>query len=147
MKKQQSELKPSYNGVKTELKPCEDAISRQAAIGIIQNWLNFDSGYSVGEKNVMLCMINELRDLPSVQRTSNANKKHVENTLEDAISRQAVDDLFQQAIDSKSPNLAEDWKKIIWVREHVKELPSVTCSEKPNRSGERMVETNESDTD
>lgn len=46
--------------------PCEDAISRQAAIGIIQNWLNFDTGYSWGEKNVMKCAISELRDLPPV---------------------------------------------------------------------------------
>ena len=45
--------------------PCEDAISRQAAIGIIQNWLNFE-GYSWGEKNVMKCTISELMDLPSV---------------------------------------------------------------------------------
>ena len=50
-----------------EQQPCEDAISRQAAIGIIQNWLNFDTGYSYGEKNVMKCAINELMDLPSVR--------------------------------------------------------------------------------
>jgi len=42
-----------------------DLISRQAAIGIIQNWLKFE-GYSWGEKNVMKCTIDELRNLPSV---------------------------------------------------------------------------------
>lgn len=49
-----------------EQEPCEDCISRQAAIGIIQNWLGSDTGYSWGEKNVMLCTIDELRGLPSV---------------------------------------------------------------------------------
>lgn len=52
---------PSCNSVKNEL----DLISRQEAIGIIRNWLNFE-GYSYGEKNVMKCAINELIDLPSV---------------------------------------------------------------------------------
>ena len=47
--------------------PCEDAISRQAAIDIIQNWLDFDAGYSDGEKNVMGCAIDELKGLPSVR--------------------------------------------------------------------------------
>lgn len=42
-----------------------DLISRQAAINIIKNWLFNDTGYSCGEKNVMKCTINELRDLPS----------------------------------------------------------------------------------
>ena len=49
-----------------EEEPCEDAISRQAVISIIQNWLGSDTGYSWGEKNVMLCTIDELRNLPSV---------------------------------------------------------------------------------
>lgn len=49
-----------------ERQPSEDCISRQAAIGIIQNWLNSDTGYSWGEKNVMKCTIDELRDLPPV---------------------------------------------------------------------------------
>lgn len=49
-----------------EQEPCGDAISRQAVIGIIQNWLNSDTGYSCGEKNVMKCTIDELRNLPSV---------------------------------------------------------------------------------
>lgn len=44
----------------------DEAISRQAAIGIVQNWLNSDTGYSWGEKNVMKCTIDELRDLPLV---------------------------------------------------------------------------------
>ena len=43
-----------------------DLIERQAAISIIQNWLNNDTGYSWGEKNVMKCAIEELRNLPSV---------------------------------------------------------------------------------
>lgn len=34
----------------------------------------------------------------AVQRTSNADKKHVENTLEDAVSRQAVIDAIHKAI-------------------------------------------------
>ena len=55
--------KPNRSG---ETQECEDAISRQDAISIIQNWLNFDTGYSWGEKNVMKCAISELRDLPSV---------------------------------------------------------------------------------
>ena len=49
-----------------KLEECNDAISRQAAISIIQNWLNNDTGYSWGEKNVMKCAISELEDLPSV---------------------------------------------------------------------------------
>jgi len=60
-------------------KPCEDAISRQAAIGVVHSWLNIE-GYSWGEKNVMICTINELRDLPSVSTETT-------NRCEDAISR------------------------------------------------------------
>ena len=54
-----------------EQEPCGDAISRQTAIGIIQNWLNSDTGYSWGEKNVMLCTIDELSALPSVNTEKN----------------------------------------------------------------------------
>ena len=43
-----------------------DLIERQAAINIIKNWLFNDTGYSLGEKNVMKCTIAELEDLPSV---------------------------------------------------------------------------------
>ena len=48
----------------------------------------------------------------------------------DCISRQAVDKLFSDAYESKSVNLNEDWKKLIWIREHIKELPPVTPAEK-----------------
>lgn len=59
-----------------EQQPCEDAVSREAVKEILAK-------YHLGESRIA----EELNELPSVQRTSNANKKHVENTLEDAISR------------------------------------------------------------
>ena len=48
--------------------PCEDAISRHAAIEIIQGWLDHDMGYSWEEKNIMRCAIVELENLPSVNQ-------------------------------------------------------------------------------
>ena len=33
---EQSELNPSYNSVKTELKPCEDCISREEVIKLLE---------------------------------------------------------------------------------------------------------------
>ena len=119
---EQTKLKPSYNSVKTELDAisradvlnlceskdpnyavihfkedveclpsvsmenpnrCEDAISRQAVEEILTK-------YHLGESRIA----EELNELPSVQRTSNANKKYVENTLEDAISRRKAIDII-----------------------------------------------------
>ena len=88
-----------------EQQPCEDAISREAVKEILAK-------YHLGESRIA----EELNELHSVQRTSNA-KKHVENTLEDAISRQEVEKLL-------SCGCAD----AIW------NLPSVTVQEKPNRS-------------
>ena len=51
-----------------------DLIERQAAISIIQNWLNNDTGYSWGEKNVMKCAISELESLPSVTPQQNTGR-------------------------------------------------------------------------
>ena len=31
---------PSYNSIKTELKPCEDCISREAAIDVVRKWFD-----------------------------------------------------------------------------------------------------------
>lgn len=46
--------------------PCDDAISRHAAIEIIKNWIDHDMGYSWEEKNIMRCAIVELENLPPV---------------------------------------------------------------------------------
>lgn len=62
-------------------------------------------------------------ELPTIQPTG------------DLISRAEADALFQQAIDSKSPNLKEDWKKLIWVREHIKDLPTIQPTE-PRKENE-----------
>ena len=63
-----------------------------------------------------------------IQRTSNANKKRVENALEDAISRQAAIDLIgSMAADATShgitPRLLPDY-----VIGGIESLPSVVCS-------------------
>lgn len=109
----------------------EDAISRQAAIDAIENEqkkiMRSDWAIDQAKFSAMSEIREIILELPSVTCPK--------ESCEDAISRQNVDDLFQQAIESKSANLAEYWKKIIWVREHVKDLPPVTCSEKQNGSG------------
>lgn len=38
---EQTELNPSYNGVKSELKPCEDCISREDILDAIETWDKF----------------------------------------------------------------------------------------------------------
>lgn len=58
------------------------------------------------------------------------------------VNRQVVLDLFQQAIDSKSPNLEEYWKKLIWVKEHIQDLPSVN-PQKWIPVSDRLPEENE----
>lgn len=67
-------------------------------------------------------MLGMLQSVPSVSAESG-----------DLISRAEADALFQQAIDSKSPNLKEDWKKLIWVREHIKDLPTIQPTEPRKR--------------
>ena len=62
-----------------EQEPCDDAISRDEVREILAK-------YHLGESRIA----EELNELPSVQHNSNADKKHVENTLDDAISRGAV---------------------------------------------------------
>lgn len=89
-------IKNEYNGIGCDecevtksQKPCDDVVSREAVREILSN-------AHLGESKLAY----ELDKLPSVnvQRTSNADKKHVENTLEDAISRQAAIDAFERFI-------------------------------------------------
>ena len=57
---EQTELNPSYNGVKTELKPCEDCISRKEALRHRHIIYDDDGvGYSV-------VRVDEIEQLPSV---------------------------------------------------------------------------------
>lgn len=48
-----------------EQEPCEDAISRQAAIDIIESWLSCDD-YNEAERHIMRAMQSVLYDLPPV---------------------------------------------------------------------------------
>ena len=60
----------------TEALTCEDAISRHAAIEIIQNWIDHDIGYSLEGKNIMRCTIVELEDLPPVNIAEKTGRWH-----------------------------------------------------------------------
>ena len=48
-----------------EKQPCEDCISRQAAIDTIESWLSCDD-YNKGERNIMRVTQSVLYDLPPV---------------------------------------------------------------------------------
>ena len=50
-----------------EQKPCEDAISRQAAIDVIERWLEC-SDYNKAERHIMRATESILYDLPSVKQ-------------------------------------------------------------------------------
>ena len=82
----------------------------------------------------------EQQPTDAVQRTSNANKKHVENTLEDAISRQAVFDTLKEMMQPCGDGLSiYDQDNFIHnetladVYQTVEELPPVTVQEKTGR--------------
>ena len=75
-------------GIKATVEPCEDAVSREAVIEAVRNGcLEFRGIYSN--------CVELINKLPSVilQRKSNADEKHVGNTLDmrcdDAVSREA----------------------------------------------------------
>lgn len=63
-----------------EQEPDDDVVSRKAVKEILAK-------YYLGESRIA----EELNELPSVQRTSNENKKHVENTCDDAISHEDIE--------------------------------------------------------
>ena len=95
-----------------EQEPSGDAVSREAVREILSN-------AHLGESKLAY----ELDKLPSVnvQRTFNADKKHVENTLDDTISRKAVDDLSKELVHTtrdKADFLCNFW-------EGLQKLPSV----------------------
>ena len=60
---EQTELNPSYNGVKTELEPCEDCISRKEALR--HGRLIYDDD----GKGYVVVRVDEIIDLPSVTPT------------------------------------------------------------------------------
>lgn len=53
-----------------ELKPCEDAISRQAVLDTIESWLLCDD-YNRAERHIMRAMQSVLYDLPPVNPQKN----------------------------------------------------------------------------
>ena len=115
---------------RTEL--CEDAISREAVKEMLAK-------YHLGESRIA----EELNELPSIQRTSNANKKHVENTLEDAISRQAAinivrcDALSAAIIYGRTEEGMSARKAIV---NGLKRLPSVSTEETGHWSRKTKVD-------
>lgn len=79
---------PSYNSIKTELKPCEDCISRQAVIKTIKEMPNANPSYThtcdvVDQQD----LIDSIDDLPSVtpQASEDTVNKHILVNLEDII--------------------------------------------------------------
>ena len=61
-----------------EQQPCEDCISRQAAIDIIERWLSCDD-YNEAERHIMRAMqsvLYDLYDLPSVTPKSKSEYEH-----------------------------------------------------------------------
>lgn len=99
--------------------PCEDAISRDAVLDEIDD-TNRRGGFGC-RLSYTRCR-GHIKQLPSVQRTSNADKKHVENTLEDAISRQAALNSLIDNTHLDGYDLAEALDAI----ENKEKLPSVT---------------------
>lgn len=65
-----------------------DWISRKDAINIIQSWLDSDIGYSEGERNVMGCAIEELKNLPPAKCL--ANDRYAEGLRDGAIIERKV---------------------------------------------------------
>lgn len=53
-------------GIKATVEPCDDVVSRQAAIDIIENWLSCDD-YNYAERHIMRATESILYDLPSVR--------------------------------------------------------------------------------
>ena len=120
---------------KLEQEPCEDAVSRQAVINAIENdCMKGGLGSCFACYNDAQAFRGEIDKLPSVtlQRTSNADEKHVGNTLEDAISRNAaitsINKLYVEC---------EEWRALNDLQygtnqglslaiEVIEELPSVT---------------------
>ena len=70
------------------MKQMDDLISRKDAINIIQSWLDSDIGYSEGERNVMGCAIEELKNLPPAKCL--ANDRYAEGLREGAIIERKV---------------------------------------------------------
>lgn len=75
---EQTELNSSYNGVKTELKPCEDCIedciSREDAIKVVRKW--FDKIQLNGD----ICL-DGIRSLPSVTPQQRVGKWILRNSF------------------------------------------------------------------
>lgn len=67
---------PSYNSIKTELKPCEDCISREAVIDVVRKW--FDKIQLNGD----ICL-DGIISLPSITPRNN-----LAESSQDCISRQ-----------------------------------------------------------
>ena len=112
--------------VQPKLAECADAVSRQAVeeiINDIRDCISVEGYWAILER---------LKKLSSVQRTSNADKKHVENTLDDAISRQAALDIF-------TATKLKKFDFILYARAEIKKLPSVRPQEQTGRWIEREV--------
>lgn len=112
---EQTELNPSYNSVKTELKPCEDCISREEAINVVHKY--FVKYLKVNDD---ICL-DGIRSLPSVTP---------QQPCEDCISR-------KEALRHRHIIYDDDGVGYSVVRvDEIEQLPSVTpkpCEEEnPN---------------
>jgi hypothetical protein len=131
---EQTELNPSYNGVKSELKPCEDYISREEALRHRHIIYDDDGvGYSV-------VRVDEIEQLPSVTP---------QQTCEDCISRTKL----LSRIDAERKHLLDlkmDGAEHIIVhhaRRIIEDMPSVTpqqtrwipCSERLPERDENVL--------
>lgn len=103
-----------------------DWISRKDAINIIQSWLDSDIGYSEGERNVMGCAIEELKNLPPAKCL--ANDRYAEGLRDGAIIERKVTERWISVKD----RLPEDLEpvNITWVNhnpesyyENIKDKP------------------------
>lgn len=57
---------PSYNSIKTELEPCEDVVSRQAAIDTIDKWVKNMHVLTALPANEVTPLFDSMHELPSV---------------------------------------------------------------------------------
>ena len=113
--------------------PCGDAISRQAAIDIIESWLSCDD-YNDAERHIMRAMQSVLYDLPSVKP---------QQPCEDCISRQSVKrrlqehhDFFIHAYNGFSNMPQNDKSRVDEITNCIAMIvnePSVTPKEKTGR--------------
>ena len=104
------------------VKPCEDAISRQAAIDVLDRWLSCDD-YNESERHIMRATESILYDLPPVTPKL--------RECDDAISREAVNTLVDElarAISDERCHIPQRGRDTGHIMHDILELPSVTPS-------------------